>query len=440
MLGWINQWLGPNKVDGLTGSEYNVANGTKWYVKDSCPYVNPFDPLHDLDSTTKEVMGGVEWKNPAPMDGFAQVHFDNKDSEYWMVMHGFAPNLVPAISTLAENFAVFDKWYASLPGPTYPNRMYWHSGTSAGLTSDAILDLLTAGNQRTMMDVFNDNNISWACYYQDFADTILFKNMRELKNLEKLHAYEEFATAAAAGTLPTYTWVTPQFFPNSKSGAKDQHPDHDVVLGEEVIADVYKTVRNSPLWNKTLFIVTYDEHGGIFDHVSPPADNVPNPDGILGLHNNYNFTRLGVRVPTIMASPWIPKGLVVGEPERNHFEHSSMFATLRKMLGIEEELTNRTAWAATFESILTEPEPRTDCPTSLPTPTDTPERRTAVHEEQKKRRPNNLQKNLFGLLEFTLGKEVTRGVSIPSQLEMGTKIGEMMEELLAPVRNSQKDN
>jgi phospholipase C len=429
MLGWINQWMGPNKVDGLTGAEFNIANGTKWYVKDSCPYVNPFDPLHDLPSVTEEVMGGQQWLNPAPMDGFAKRHFEAQDADFWMVMHGFKPDMVPAISTLAENFVLFDKYFSSLPGPTYPNRMFWHSGTSHGMDANTIIDFLPGQPQRTMMDVFNDYNISWATYFSDLPDMILFKTMREWKNLENYHLIDEFSKHVKEGTLPTYSWVCPQFLPSATRGAQDQHPDHDVILGEEFIAEIYGILRNSDLWNKTAFILTYDEHGGIYDHVPPPADNIPNPDG-LNTNDGFNFTRLGVRVPMIVASPWVAKGHVVGEPETSHFEHSSAYATLKRMLGLEEELTNRTAWAAPWDFIFSEAAPRTDCPTSLPTPPNPGERRSAVLKDQQARPPNGLQRELFSSLEGAIGRERTLGSNMPTQLDMHHEVKKMMEQLL----------
>ena len=438
MLGWMSQW--GLKVDGLNGTEFNMANNTKYFVKDQCPYVNPFDPLHDVPDVTKEIMGGTEWVDPSPMSGFAQVHLDNKDPEFWTVLHGFSPHLVPAISTLAENFVVFDRWYSGLPGPTYPNRMFWHSGTSHGMTSNDLLSYLPGMPQRTIFDVLNDNDMPWAGYYGDISDTILYSSLRELKNLEKLHPYKNFEEDVNAGNLGTYTWVTPQFFPWFGVAASDQHPDHDVVKGEELIAAVYKILRNSPIWNKTALVVTYDEHGGFYDHVGPPMKNIPNPDGIVA-KDGFNFTRLGVRVPTIIASPWVSKGQVVSEPPAAHYEHSSFYATFRKMHALQEQLTNRTAWAATFEHIFSLATPRTDCPTSLPTPSDNPERAEAVLQDQQQRPPNGLQKELFTMVETAVGANpVTEGRGIPTQLEMAKKIRAMHDEFISGGKAAGKSN
>lgn len=160
-------------------------------------------------------------------------------------------------------------------------------------------------------------------------------------------------------------------------GASDEHPPHDVVLGEYLIANVYEALRKSPLWEKTLFIVTFDEHGGFFDHVPTPILNVPNPDGKVSRDPEFAFERLGVRIPMIMASPWITAGTVVNEPNEqqvsgeigSRWEHSSISSSLKHLFNLPNFLTRRDAWAAHFDStIVTESVPRTDCPLELPIP------------------------------------------------------------------------
>ena len=132
---------------------------------------------------------------------------------------------------------------------------------------------------------------------------------------------------------------------------------------------MYATLRASPTWNETLLLVTYDEHGGFFDHV-PPLVGVPNPDGIDSTDPPFNFTRIGVRVPAVVASPWINANTVVHNPTTGPaFSHSSIPATVRKLFVPDQAaLTHRTAWASTFDELLVRDTPRTDCPTSLPTP------------------------------------------------------------------------
>lgn len=111
--------------------------------------------------------------------------------------------------------------------------------------------------------------------------------------------------------------------------ANDQHPDHDVSAGDQLIKDVYEAVRSSPLWEKTALVITYDEHGGFYDHVPPPT-GVPNPDGLNSTDDPFDFTRLGVRVPTVVISPWVKQGTVVhAKPAgEGQYEHSSIISTV----------------------------------------------------------------------------------------------------------------
>lgn len=174
--------------------------------------------------------------------------------------------------------------------------------------------------------------------------------------------------------LPTYSFVEPRYYSVPFAGAaSDQHPSHNIEDGEIFIKDVYETLRNSPSWEKSALIITYDEHGGYFDHVPTPL-NVPNPDGInSGYPFNFNFDRLGVRVPTVIVSPWIPKGTLIHEPNgptpTSQYEHCSISATMRKVLNISTlPLNKRDAWASPFDHVFTLSSPRQDCPTTLPTP------------------------------------------------------------------------
>ena len=109
-----------------------------------------------------------------------------------------------------------------------------------------------------------------------------------------------------------------------------------------MIKNVYEAVRNSPIWNDTLLVINYDEHGGFYDHVSPPQIGIPSPDGIMS-HFGFNYTRLGIRTPFLLISPWIEKGVLVKEPqphqkptETSHFEHTSVLSSVQKIFGIED--------------------------------------------------------------------------------------------------------
>jgi arylsulfatase A-like enzyme len=136
-----------------------------------------------------------------------------------------------------------------------------------------------------------------------------------------------------------------------------------VRLGEYLIAEVYDALRNSRYWEKSLLVVLYDEHGGFFDRVTPPG-SVPNPDGKKSKHPPFDFTRLGVRVPAILVSPFVEKGRV----DSTIYEHSSLPATIKTLFNLPEGLTARDKAANTFEKNLSRSIPRTDTPVALPVP------------------------------------------------------------------------
>lgn len=161
---------------------------------------------------------------------------------------------------------------------------------------------------------------------------------------------------------------------------------------------MYEALRASPTWNKTLFLITYDEHGGFYDHVPPPSKGVPSPDGIRA-PNGFDFDRLGVRVPTLAISPWIPAGTLISQPfpmeqptPYSAFDSTSIMATAHALLGLRDAgapmLGERTAWANTFVGLLhLRPHssgPRTDCPETLPQLAEQLDLEGAVAEQRAK--------------------------------------------------------
>jgi phospholipase C len=168
--------------------------------------------------------------------------------------------------------------------------------------------------------------------------------------------FTDFQTAAANGTLPSYTFLEPSWGASGNS----QHPNYNVALGEQLIHDVYYALRNGPAWNQTLLIVTYDEHGGCYDHVPPPSGAVP-PDNSVGEYD-FDFTRFGPRVPTVLVSPLIPAGTVFRVPAGTMpFDHTSILKTIETLWNLPA-LTARDAAANDVGDVLTLTEPRTDDP------------------------------------------------------------------------------
>ncbi|KAJ3287901.1 hypothetical protein HDU76_007762 [Blyttiomyces sp. JEL0837] len=185
----------------------------------------------------------------------------------------------------------------------------------------------------------------------------------------------QFFKDAAAGNLPQFSWIDP----NYANGAaltdifgqpSDGSPGSDYARAEGFLKAVYEALVNSPQWQDTLLLVTFDEHGGSYDHVPPPT-GVPSPDDIAANSNEFKFNRLGVRVPTLAISPWIQKGSVIHKPTgpfpNSEFEHSSLSATLKNIFNLPDFLTKRDEFAGTFDEftrVLSSP--RTDCIKQVP--------------------------------------------------------------------------
>ncbi|KAL5984428.1 NPC intracellular cholesterol transporter 1 [Asimina triloba] len=313
ILGWLRS--SRPEIDGLRGSEFNLLNASdpsspKIPVSNDAIFVDS-DPGHSFQAIREQIFASSDTSaNPAPMSGFAQQAESMTPDMSRTVMSGFDPHLLPSYTALADQFAVFDRWFASVPTSTQPNRFYVHSATSHGASSNVRKDLIHGFPQKTIFDSLDENNLSFGIYYQNIPATLFFKSLRKLKHISKFHMFRPmFKLHAKWGKLPNYAVIEQRYFDVKLDPANDDHPSHDVALGQKLVKEVYDALRASPQWNETALLITYDEHGGFYDHVPTPVSGVPNPDGIVGPDPFYfKFDRLGVRVPTILVSPWIERG------------------------------------------------------------------------------------------------------------------------------------
>lgn len=359
------------RIDGLTGSESNPdTTGAIITVQDRARYQSQLDPDpgHDFAEVDQQIFNGGSTPD---MQGFIASYFtkrrDVKHSR--QIMYYFKPEKLPVLTTLAREFALFNRWFSSIPGPTLCNRAFAHYGTSFGHVG---MELFYANQSfKSIYERLVEAGHTAKLYYFDLASSTL-----ELVNLPRdqpqyFGTYDQFLADCAAGALPEYSFVEPNYADHMVGGgmaiASDQHPDHHVMEGERFIATIYNRIRMNPaLWPKTALLITYDEHGGIYDHVPPPACT---PDGFVaqpsatGTGRPFLFDRLGVRVPAVLVSPWIPKGTVVDGRE---FEHASIPATATGWLLPSFDLTHqrspREKVAETFLDLLTLPAMRNDCP------------------------------------------------------------------------------
>uniref|UniRef100_A0A803KRK0 Uncharacterized protein n=1 Tax=Chenopodium quinoa TaxID=63459 RepID=A0A803KRK0_CHEQI len=375
ILGWLKSTR--PEIDGLTGNEFNRLNSSdpispQIHVSNDAVFVDS-DPGHSIQAITEQIFGSTRLTDPAPMNGFAQQANSMSTHMPKNVMSGFKPELVPVYTELANEFAVLDRWFASVPASTQPNRFYVHSATSHGASSNVRKDLIHGFPQKTIFDSLDENGLSFGIYYQNIPATMFFKSLRKIKHITKFHSYSlKFKLHAKLGMLPNYVVIEQRYFDKNIFPANDDHPSHDVAEGQKFVKEVYETLRASPQWKEMALLITYDEHGGFYDHVPTPVSGVPSPDGIVGPEPFYfRFDRLGVRVPTLLISPWIDKGTVIRKPDgptpTSEFEHSSIPATVKRLFNLKSNfLTKRDAWAGSFEKYFyLRDTPREDCPVSI---------------------------------------------------------------------------
>ena len=365
LLGWVTLPDAAQKLDGLTGRESNPvspdAPGEVVSVsKTSSPdaYVTDPSPGHSLDDATFQLFGRRQAPSPpAPTNnGFVASYAEQPGKggraigieAGKTIMQCLDPALVPVITALARNFVVCDRWFSSVPGPTWPNRFFLHAGTANGLLDTPETPAQLASNfwgspykMRSIFENLMDEGHSWKVYFDDYAQTFALRNLHRYGS--SFVQFEGFVEDVAKGELPEYAFIEPRGFSAPGWPSNDQHPPHSVLEGEKLIARIYDTLRGQEdVWRETLFVILYDEHGGFYDHVPPPAAVVPDETSARAA---FGFDRLGLRVPAILVSPWVGEGIA----DHTTYDHTSLPATIKKMFGLPRFLTARDAAAATFE-------------------------------------------------------------------------------------------
>jgi phospholipase C len=359
------------RIDGLTGTESNPdTTNTAITVQSLAEYQGQLDPdpNHSFPAVDQQIFNGG---TTPTMKGFIKSYFQERRdvAHSQKIMYYFKANKVPVLTRLAQEFAVFNRWFASIPGPTLCNRAFAHYGTSFGHVGMELFYINT--KYKSIYQRLIDANHTAKLYYFDQVSSSL-EVINLLKDQPKLFAtYDQFLEDCEKGTLPEYSFVEPNYSDHDGDNgaviASDQHPDHHVGEGERFIASIYNAIHDNPaLWASTALLITYDEHGGIYDHVLPPTCI---PDGFVAQPKDtktgkpFMFDRLGVRVPAILVSPWVAKGTVVDDGRV--FEHACIPATASKWLLPNFDNTQRSpreAAAATFLDLLTLNTMRTDAP------------------------------------------------------------------------------
>ncbi|MCL6417297.1 hypothetical protein MIB92_16680 [Aestuariirhabdus sp. Z084] len=375
---------------GLTGNPTNVPD---------------YDPYEEYEHVNNQLFGSAKaWdkkvtptksNTPKPanmMQGFFQDY-----SASWMtweqtlqILQTYTPKDLPVLHTLARQYAVSDRWFSSVPSQTNPNRAFAHCGSSMGRVVNEHKSSVEQFKwwdrsqrkyvwARNIWNVLDEHKVSWRIYYSSpWPPKALsplkkqhkgFTHYTFLGDYENLHRFKKmqfFAEAVKANTLDEFVFIEPKW--GGGFGGKygtvqgnDYHPPANVRPGEVLLKNIVDTLKsNSEVWNESLLVITFDEHGGTYDHVPPPW-GAPRPDKSEG--DGFLFDRYGVRVPTILVSPWIEEGTVFRAPPKQHFDHTSLIATVLKWRGIDPAksgLGKRVSRAPTFDNVVNRTSPRTD--------------------------------------------------------------------------------
>jgi phospholipase C len=350
------------------------------------------DPGHEFADTLVSLCGDgssfpASHVYPIPDNsGFIANYADDGAAMPDRVMHCFAPDQLPVLTSLAHEFAICDKWFSSLPGPTWPNRFFLVAASSGGLDdSPSNLDIVLATtvegyrfSNGNVFDLLDQYCIEWRIYEGDEFPVAFALSGMNLNALQgRFHDFEEFESDLQSSAFgPRFVFIEPKYGqhdfdvtgPGDFTCGNSMHPLDDVTRGEKLVKDVYEAIRNSPHWEESLLIVTFDEHGGFYDHVIPPAA-VPPGDTITAdyVKTGFQFDQLGVRVPTLVISPWVAQGVI----DHTEYDHSSVPATVERLFGMTN-LTERDKAANDVLHLLSLSNARTDTPTALPDPAINP--------------------------------------------------------------------
>jgi phospholipase C len=300
-----------------------------------------------------------------------------------VIMNHFEPADVPIISTLARSYAVCDQWFAPAPTQTLCNRSFAVAGTSSGWVNNqwgGLFDFhLLINETTTIFNLLEENGVPWRVYYGGplfLCNALIGQRKLDPYALTRFSAMHDFYedVKGDAKSFPSYVWIEPNFIGNFIYGPEtDEHPQanpldfegpSNVMHGEKLLRDIFSAITaNTDLWNSTLLVILFDEHGGTFDHV-PPPNAIPPDDKVISGNDQggygFTFDRYGVRVPALLVSPWIADGTIA----HTTFDHTSLLATvMNRFLGGVTDALGKRVPAATDLSALIGDTLRVDIPT-----------------------------------------------------------------------------
>ncbi|HEY0251603.1 MAG TPA: alkaline phosphatase family protein [Kofleriaceae bacterium] len=367
----------PTQINGLAGTESNtLQNGAKVTVSTGAPDRMNTGPGHNFPNVRNQLCG-VDVPYVAGTI-YPQITCGGYGDDYalaagslaapnWAAagdaLQGWAPGALPILTQLAQEFCVCDNWFSSMPGPTEPNRMFVHAGTSAEWDKSPTTDRNIASQLPTGGHDFPNGTIfkkvkAAHLKYRIYADDG-HPNVSTLADMTEFLDYDDFASDLMDPAYDAhYTFIEPSYdaLSGTFSNGNSQHPRGSVAAGERFIEATYEAIRKSPLWPNSMFVVTYDEHGGFYDHVKPPHVQ---PDGYRGGAYGFTFAQLGPRVPAVVISPLIPRNMI----DHTLYDHTAIPATVERQFGFAGMARDKTM--SDFRHLVTLTTARTDCPTSF---------------------------------------------------------------------------
>jgi len=384
----------------------NTYQSKNYYFSSPAPAAMPTDPGHEFADVLEQLCGLTAAQQHKPWtpyptcvnEGFVsnyattrtEITSGNPDlppqDDWGDVMKGLNTRTqLPVLYQLATTFAICDQWYSSLPGPTWPNRFFVHGASSAGWADSPTWQIgkweapgggFTYPSGKSIFDKVSDKGLKWRIYVDPNGPVLGgVPQVSSLKGVTygiNTNSLGGFAQDLQGPYPYSYTFIEPNYgdiTDGSYRGGSSQHPMDSVAGGEALIKTVYEAIRNSPAWSRSLLVITYDEHGGFYDSVEPPAAPPPNdgsPNDLSINSGGFLFDRYGVRVPAVIVSPLIPKGVV----DPTLYDHASVSSTLNALFGTGF-MTQRDTKANNLVHLMSLTQARTDCPTTLNDPSST---------------------------------------------------------------------